>query len=91
MSGLDELAPPELRTVEDGLVDPTGWRARILDDAAGPNDRVRVRVPGLDNGQHAHGPCPFMPRGEAIPSKGDHAIVEFDDEYEPYIALWWPA
>ncbi len=91
MSGIDTFVQTKPRTVDDGIPDPTGWRADIISDAISADDRVRVRVKGLDNGQFEHGPCPFMPRGEALPSKGDRAIVGFDDIGEPYIQVWWPA
>jgi hypothetical protein len=64
------------------------WAAEVYEDAADVNSTVRVRLPTADGGVKLFGPCPFMPRGSAVPQKGDQALLAFDDEGEPWIIGW---
>lgn len=83
---LDELIPsPTLPVAGESS---RLWEGTILDDAATPNDLVRVALPGADGEQHAQGPCPFMPRGAALPQKGDRCLVAIDDDGSRWIAAW---
>lgn len=82
---VDDLIP------ETPPVQPQVWAATVLDTAGSLADKVRVLVPGFDGGETAHGPCPWMPRGEDLPTRGDTAIVAIDDEGNEWIVGWWPA
>jgi hypothetical protein len=84
--GLDELAPTPTLPVpgESSRL----WEGTILDDAAAPNDLVRVALPGADGERHAQGPCPFMPRGMALPQQGDRCLLALDDDGSPWIVAW---
>jgi hypothetical protein len=84
----------------DDLLDPPAptsaqrsgmWAGTILDDAATLTDLVKVRLPGVDDGRHAYGPCRWMPRDTVFPSSGDACLVAFDDEGDPWIVCWTPA
>lgn len=84
----DDLFPPARPATRP-------WRAEVLDDANDVADTVRVLVYGIDDGEHAHGPCMWSPRagddGPVYPARGDPALVVFDDERTPWIVAWSPA
>lgn len=86
MAGLEELFPAASPDEPAGL-----WAGTILDTASVATDEVRVTLPGADGARHAHGPCPFVPRGAVLPSEGDRCLVAIDDEGDPWIVCWTPA
>lgn len=85
---LDDVFPP-MRN------EASAFSAEVLDDATDVGDEVRVIVPGFDDGAEFHGPCRWAPRagddGPVYPTRGDHALVVFDDDRTPWIVAWSPA
>lgn len=80
---------------------PAARLAIIASDPADTTEEVYVTMPHFDgttdhpNGVHLHGPCPWTPRvvdsgHYGIPSRGDRALVAFNEEDEPVIVTWWP-
>lgn len=67
------------------------WSAIIATSAADVTDQVMVTITGF-HPQFKWGPCKWMPRGDSVtfPTRGDFAIVMFDDSNTPFIVLWWP-
>lgn len=81
---------------QPGKADPIAkaaplWQGVIAETAALATDELRVLIPGADNQQHSHGPAPFMPRGELLPTEGDRCLVAFDDDGDLWILAWVPA
>lgn len=68
----------------------SSFRGRISRGAAASNDRVTVTIDSIGD-DIAYGPCAWNSRGDAIPNKGDHALIVFDDFNEPWVVCWWPA
>lgn len=64
--------------------------ATILNTPAADGDDVYVTIPGVDDEEARQGPCFYSPRGAALPSAGDTAVVVFDDENKIWIIGWWP-
>lgn len=67
------------------------WRAIIATNAVQITDPVMVTIPAFDENLR-WGPCPWMPRGNSItfPTRGDAALVMFDNERTPWIISWVP-
>lgn len=67
------------------------WSAVVATNAADVTQAVMVVIPRY-HPQLRWGPCRWMPRGESLtyPTRGDKAIVMFDDTNTPFIVAWWP-
>jgi hypothetical protein len=77
----DLPAPPALGDIWRGLVN----RAPV--DFA---DRLDIRIPEM-NDLLVFPDLRWMPRGNTtLPSVGDHCLVVFDNDYEPWVIAWWP-
>lgn len=71
------------------------WAGIIEEDAASESDQLEVTIPAFDPDQ-TWGPCPWMPRGATLPSKGDACVVGMAESDEPgtpdiWIIAWWPS
>lgn len=68
-------------------------REGVVDsNPADETEEVWVLIPRKDGGKSRYGPCPgWVPRLAALPTKGDRALVGFDDENEPWLLAWWPS
>lgn len=86
---LDGLAPrPKRRGGADAVPTPgEAWAGRIADDPT--DDGVEVTLDAY--GPLRFGPAPYMPRGATEPTRGDRALVVFDDGDEPWVVTWWPS
>lgn len=73
--------PPESSRIYSGL---------ILDTAFDLDEEVRVTIQDIDNRFVTHGPCKWQPRGDLMPTEDDECVVIFDENGEPWIAVWWP-
>lgn len=62
--------------------------ATVLAAPASVNAMLRVEV---DAQAGAARECPWMPRGEQLPAKGDAALVVESDAGELWVVAWWPA
>jgi hypothetical protein len=72
-----------------------GWEGVVATTATAGDQPVMVTIESFDGGVADHGPCYWMPRalaggGVAFPSKGDHALVVFNESGDPWITAWWP-
>jgi hypothetical protein len=76
--------------IESGEFEASLFEGEVLDTAAALDDLVRVRLDSTDL-RHFDGPFPWMPRGVAMPSAGDRALVGFSDAGEGWIVAWRPA
>lgn len=56
----------------------------VLEDAAGGDDRVRVRTAD----DEVVGPCPWLPRGGGFPEAGDSCLVALSSDGEDWIVNW---
>jgi hypothetical protein len=85
MSALEDDRPPRAASRRGA------WSAIIATDAAGVTSSVMVVIPRY-HPQLRWGPCRWMPRGDSVtlPTRGDEAIVMFDDTNTPFIVAWWP-
>lgn len=62
--------------------------ATVLQAPGSADEMLRVEVdaqPGYAR------ECPWMPRGETLPAKGDAALVVESDAGELWVIAWWPA
>jgi hypothetical protein len=87
---LEELLHQNAAEANNGTIKaiPRIWDGIILETATAQSDQLTVALPGADKQQHIHGPCPFMPRGQALPQAGDQCLVAFDDDDDPWIIAW---
>jgi hypothetical protein len=69
---------------------PIAMRATVLEDVYAFSEGVMVSIYIFDGGEMPFGPCPWMPRGRDLPSKGDTALVIMDEEEEAWVIAWWP-
>lgn len=67
---------------------PTAFDALIANSPVSDTDDLFVTIPGFDEGANQWGPCPFMPRGDVLPSRGDMALVVFSDSNVPWVVAW---
>lgn len=74
----------------DGPRRPVAYEGMIAADALDLDDAVTVTLSDFDDGRQVFGPCPWMPRGELLPSRGDRALVVFSDDGDPWIVAWTP-
>jgi hypothetical protein len=67
------------------------WRAIVATNATDLDTEVMVIVPAF-HPQLQWGPCKWMPRGDSIsfPTRGDQALIVYDEEQTPWIIAWWP-
>lgn len=66
------------------------YAATVHNTPAADGDDVYVTIPGVDDEETKWGPCRYMKRGTALPTAGDDALVQFDDESNIWIIAWWP-
>lgn len=86
---LDALFPDD---PSSGPEPNTAWHGIIAGD---PDDGlVEVVLPAYSVNLK-FGPCPYMAKpadGPPVePSRGDKALVVFDDKNDPWVAVWSPA
>lgn len=62
----------------------------VVATAPDADGRVMVVIPAL-HPSYRHGPCPAMPRGTLMPSRGARCLVAFSDEDRPWLVAWEPA
>lgn len=69
------------------------WQGYIMNAAASPSSDVYVVIPDLDP-HGRRGPCMWNPvpgvGGIWVPGGGETALVEFDNEKDPWITQWIP-
>jgi hypothetical protein len=67
------------------------WSAVIATSATDITDQVYVTIAGFHS-KFRWGPCRWTPRGDSntFPTRGDKAIIMFDETKTPYIIGWWP-
>lgn len=67
-------------------------KATIATEPATLDEKVYVTLPNFGNGVLQFGPCRWQARdGVSLPTRGDHALVIFDDDdAEPWVVAWWP-
>lgn len=82
---LDEVVRPHLPDLTP-LREPHEAFIATDPDADG---RVMVVVPGFDPDRRL-GPCPVMPRGTAMPTRGCRALVQLSAEDSPWVLGWEP-
>lgn len=90
MYGHEELQ--EAKTASRGRWSDA-YAAKINNTVSVDGDDIFVTIDGFDDGEHKWGPCPgWQQRPEVphFPSKGDDALVVFDDNRIPWIVAWWP-
>jgi hypothetical protein len=65
------------------------WRGVIAATVNDFSDKVYVTIPTLGNLRL--GPCRWQSRdGVSFPARGDFCLVIFDNDNEPWVAVWWP-
>lgn len=70
---------------------PLGAYAGEIAADAEVDEPVPVTLGAFDGGLHLFGPCPWMPRGDVLPTRGDRCLVVFDDDGAPWVIAWEPS
>lgn len=68
---------------------PSLFEGRIVTAPANPGDGMEVILPGYDP-DTAYGPCPWVARPDATPTRGMRCLVGVSDEKEFWVVQWWP-
>lgn len=86
---IDELFPKKHKQDSEGPGPNTAWAAEIASSPS--NGEVYVKIPGFSSTLR-FGPCPYMPKATSgapdEPSRGDDALVVFDDNNDPWVVCW---
>lgn len=87
---------PDISELFNGAIpaaDTVLEEARVKDNASGPQDEVRLTIPGIDLHQ-ATDPMAWIPyvtgAGVFYPKVGDRAVVAHPEGGPPYISFWQP-
>lgn len=88
MTKLDDLIAQQ-RGSARGSQRVGAYRAQIATSPADLGTKLYVTIPNFDP-KLRFGPCRWMPRGATLPTRGDQALVEFDDNGEAWVVAWWP-
>jgi hypothetical protein len=67
----------------------TAWAGIINNTPLAEGDDIHVVIPGISR-ETKWGPVRWSAHGVDLPSKGDDALVIFDDNKIPWVADWWP-
>jgi hypothetical protein len=66
------------------------WRGLIAVGADLLTDPVMVTIPDMDP-DFRIGPCRWQSRDSStLPLRGDQCLVVFDNNFEPWVSVWWP-
>ena len=77
-------------SLPDRVTPDSAWYAKIAVDVADFDDMAYVTIPAFDPNLR-FGPCRWQARNHIdLPSRGDQALVIFDDRRQPWIVAWWP-
>lgn len=66
------------------------WKGIIATNAATLSDKVSVTIPDLDPSLRIEGARWQSRDAVSLPTRGDECLVIFDNDYEPWIPVWWP-
>jgi hypothetical protein len=84
---LDELLKGPVSPLEIPLEQPVAAvQGLVASTVSGPADALYVTVPGFDGNRQRWGPCSFLP-ADALPQRGDHCLVVFDEQETPWVLL----
>lgn len=81
----------DIETTPDHLFRPEAdfWHAIVATDAQEMNDRIYVTIPEFGNLRF--GPARWQSRdATSLPSRGDVALVAFNNRRELWVIAWWP-
>lgn len=81
--------------INPGSSEPVVYDGKIAEDASSDTDLIEVILPAFSEND-GWGPCPWMPRGDTLPQRGDRCCVVLAEtdtpgEEEPWIVAWWPS
>lgn len=81
---IDALLPPSGGGSGDPIEERAAMVGRVASSPSGGT--IEVVVPGY-SAELRFGPCPYQPRGNAHPQRGQRALVVFTDD-GPWVAAW---
>lgn len=68
---------------------PVAVTAECANAPADAADDLFVVIESFDGKRQRFGPCYFAPKAGQLPERGDLALVIFDSDGLPWVALWW--
>lgn len=81
-----------------GEDEPQGYEAVVEQDAAVPDQELKVSILSFDGGKHIFTAIGWEPRvvpgtpvTALLPQAGDRALVVSSEEGETWCTAWWPA
>lgn len=70
---------------------PIAYEGMIARDVPDVDEMLTVTLADFDDGRQLFGPCPWVPRADMLPARGDRCLVVFSDADDPWVVAWWPA
>lgn len=98
MAGLEDLFRPRgvIGAGNTSEIPPVALYGVFATTLVSVLDPAFVTLPSVDTGLVQHGPAAWIPRindaGDPVyPEAGNICLLVFDDDDQPWVAVWWPA